>query len=352
MQLQSRIRYDSEYAALSARRPAAAHAHYFPGNRNNLTHTDPVERYAYWWHRRVHFRHTAVSPHDHDYYEVVLVCSGRATHVLESGEYPIQSGSVLVIPPRVCHAYEDLDHLFIINLYYITEWLADDLKTLWQEPGLVHLFLAQALFQHGAFTAVPRFHLAPEELSMCLQELREIREERERPNPSALLIKAALLKTLVRMSAAYMREAPTLAHASFRPEVWLALDEVETCIASSTPFNVAAMARRSGISPEHLVRLFKAATGHSLMGYYQRRRVQYGTRMLLRPDVSITDIAHHLGYCDSSHFSRIFARYHGLTPSAYRSMLLTHDGVLSDADPTMPPLTTQQEEASHDMPCR
>jgi AraC family transcriptional regulator len=163
--------------------------------------------------------------------------------------------------------------------------------------------------------------LTQDELHLCLREIGDILDQEAHPNPSLLLAKMAFLKMLARASAAYMRGKPRLLHESFRPEVWMALDEVEGKISGKAKLSVDALAQRCGITPEHLARLFKAATGQSLMAYYQRRRIQYGTRMLLRPDVTVTEVAHHLGYCDSSHFNRLFTRYHGVSPSVYRDML-------------------------------
>lgn len=49
---------------------------------------------------------TATNPqirHTHDFYEVMLVQTGEAIFVYESGEYPIFEGSIVIVPPRIKH---------------------------------------------------------------------------------------------------------------------------------------------------------------------------------------------------------------------------------------------------------
>ena len=41
-------------------------------------------------------------------------------------------------------------------------------------------------------------------------------------------------------------------------------------------------------------------------------------RLLRETDENATDIAMRLGFSSSQHFSRLFRRYNGLTPSDYR----------------------------------
>ena len=47
-------------------------------------------------------------------------------------------------------------------------------------------------------------------------------------------------------------------------------------------------------------------------------RFDAATKLLQDPEMSVTDVAHNLGYSDSSHFSRAFRRLAGVSPRAYR----------------------------------
>ena len=52
-------------------------------------------------------------------------------------------------------------------------------------------------------------------------------------------------------------------------------------------------------------------------------RVEFARRELAVSEAPLGDIAAAAGFCDQSHFSRLFKRYIGLTPAEYRLTLQT-----------------------------
>lgn len=85
------------------------------------------------------------------------------------------------------------------------------------------------------------------------------------------------------------------------------------------PFDLGELADAVGMSAFHFSRLFKRATGLSPSHFFIRLRVAEARRLLQETDASIIDVALAVGYSSHSHFSRIFRRETGLAPSAYRS---------------------------------
>ena len=88
-------------------------------------------------------------PHTHAHFEISIIREGRAKHRTVFGTDELGPGTVLVLAPGMTHAIYGLEGLHQTNLYYLTEWLADDLMAHWREIGLVPLFLAAALFRRG-----------------------------------------------------------------------------------------------------------------------------------------------------------------------------------------------------------
>ena len=54
------------------------------------------------------------------------------------------------------------------------------------------------------------------------------------------------------------------------------------------------------------------------MAYLQKLRIQQALLLLVDPDLSITEIAHSVGYSDSSYFARVFKQEVGESPKVYR----------------------------------
>lgn len=78
------------------------------------------------------------------------------------------------------------------------------------------------------------------------------------------------------------------------------------------------IAAHVGLSPEYVSRLFKQETGVNLVSYLQTVRLSTACDWLTHSGLSISEIAARLGYDNFAYFSKIFKKYTGLTPSAYR----------------------------------
>ncbi len=260
----------------------------------------------------------AIRPHDHAYHEICLITAGSAVHQTAGGHETIQRLNAIVVPPGAVHGFQRSGDLSVVNVYYLAEWLAADLGLLWDEPGLVPLFLSRNLVGPVAGEAVASFRLTEAELAAIATELHDIDAELSAAATSAVILRAAFLKVLARLARACSRTVPWA--GSFRPEVWAVIHQIEKLIPAGEPFDAAALADRAGLSPDYLGKLFNTAMGRSMSDYYQARRVQYACRLLLDRQHPVTDIAMELGYSDTAHFSRMFKRYRGLSPRDYRAM--------------------------------
>jgi AraC-like DNA-binding protein len=254
-----------------------------------------------------------IDPHDHDYYEVSFVRRGKARHLTAEGVQTLSPGSVVIVPPGGVHGFAGASGMEVINLYYLAEWIAAGWREQWAERGLVPLFLAQALFRRPRPPKPAVLQLTARDAAVIEAELEDIREELARAQPSQLLLKAALLKVLVRLS-----RAATAERDEFPEMVWSVIEEIETAVDNARMFDLHALLRRWPVTPDHGSRRFRQVAGLSPQEYYQRRRIQRACALLLDPANSATRVALELGFADAAHFSRLFRRHMGLGPRDYR----------------------------------
>ncbi|MFW5734139.1 MAG: helix-turn-helix domain-containing protein [Oceanidesulfovibrio sp.] len=80
------------------------------------------------------------------------------------------------------------------------------------------------------------------------------------------------------------------------------------------------LATHAGMSPFHLVRVFRDRHGLTPHAYLVQMRVRRA-KTLLRTPMRLADIAAAVGFADQSHLTRQFKRQFGVTPGAYRNFL-------------------------------
>lgn len=78
------------------------------------------------------------------------------------------------------------------------------------------------------------------------------------------------------------------------------------------------VAKRVGISPSRLSHLLKEETGESFSDIVKRYRMEQARDILLSSDKSISNVALQTGYCDQSHFTKVFQKYFSVSPMEYR----------------------------------
>jgi AraC-like DNA-binding protein len=84
------------------------------------------------------------------------------------------------------------------------------------------------------------------------------------------------------------------------------------------PLRRAEIAASVRLSEPHLGRLFLAVTGRSVVDRLTEIRIEHAKALLRESTQSVTQIAGEVGLSSFSHFSYMFRRLVGVSPSAYR----------------------------------
>lgn len=78
------------------------------------------------------------------------------------------------------------------------------------------------------------------------------------------------------------------------------------------------VSERAFVSAGYLSTLFKERTGKNFSDYVIETRIEEAKRLLRDPSLNICGIAERVGYADQRHFSKVFQKMVGVTPTAYR----------------------------------
>ncbi|MGP3913475.1 helix-turn-helix domain-containing protein [Nonomuraea sp. 10N515B] len=96
-----------------------------------------------------------------------------------------------------------------------------------------------------------------------------------------------------------------------------AIEHIEADLAA--PLSVPGIARAAGVSHNHLTRLFRAHTGHTVVGYIRRRRLARALHLLRESTLAIPAIAAAVGIPDLQAFNKACRRELGASPRALRA---------------------------------
>lgn len=99
-----------------------------------------------------------------------------------------------------------------------------------------------------------------------------------------------------------------------------ALQMIREAIESDTPtsrLSPTEIAKPLGISASHLSRTLRQVTGFTFERLVMEYRVDYAKKLLLNPELNVSQVAEQSGFCDSGYFARVFRRVAGCSPREF-----------------------------------
>src|SRR5690554_4218669 len=98
-------------------------------------------------------------------------------------------------------------------------------------------------------------------------------------------------------------------------------DHLDHCIRTTE------LASLLGLSVSHFSHAFKQTTKMTPLTYVTAKRLEAARQYMVCSTLSLSDIALSHGFCDQSHFCRVFRRETGLSPQTWRKL---HTDVLAE----------------------
>lgn len=86
---------------------------------------------------------------------------------------------------------------------------------------------------------------------------------------------------------------------------------------SNPDFNVEELTEDVGISRAQLHRKMKEITGISTGEFIRNLRLKQAARLIREGQINITQVAYNIGFNNQTHFSTVFKRHFGMSPSEY-----------------------------------
>ena len=241
--------------------------------------------------------------HFHDYCEFLLPLTSPGNIFVNDQVYPLRRGTLYLIGENTLHRTIATG----FHARYVLHISPKALSAL-STPQTDFSRMAQASFLRAE---VPGGQLVS--LTERFQALE--RNKNDGSFGSDVQQTIALLELLIQ--AAPLLNAAT-AGESVRSKDFLRVSPILDYIRDhlSEPLTLDAIAGQFYLSKHYLCRIFKAATGFSVMEYIIYSRVLHA-RQLLREGVSVQQAGELSGFSDNSHFIRTFGHLTGTSPGRY-----------------------------------
>jgi AraC-like DNA-binding protein len=249
---------------------------------------------------RTWYRTQSFARHTHPYFTVGIMLRGVGTLWSAGVTSTLRPGDVVLIPPGEVHTGGLDDRGGVLS------YLALHI------PAALVGAAAQGQFTLANFgTRI----LADAEIAPTLRQIDAAIDSRA----ESLAVEGDILSAIdfVARYGAGLSDGIEPARRGEPEFVRLARSAIDDCYADSGRVSLHALAALAGVSPFHLAREFKRASGLAPHQYVIQTRIHHAAR-LLAGGLAISDVAATVGFADQSHLTTHFKRHVGVTPATWR----------------------------------
>lgn len=240
-----------------------------------------------------------IGPRTTPFHYLIFVLEGEGTFIQNGHRYSLRSRDAFCLYPQVTHEYwsDPKESLHKIFIAFDGKHAADLLARIGLTPDAPH--------RSGVLT--------PETAS----GMRAFMEEVRKPQGGA-----SDLGRLTRFLGLFDRIAKSPATRVLQPDSatpWLQKGKEYMDIHFAGGITVEGVSSHAGVDRTHFAKQFRKAYGLSPVQYIQRLKMNQAKRLLVQTPLTLTEVAHSVGYPDLFSFSKAFKKQVGLPPNRYRT---------------------------------
>lgn len=261
---------------------------------------------------RHHTRFIHFPEHRHDYVEVVYMCSGETTHIVNGKKIILKQGELLFLSQSVTHEVcraEETD--IAVNFIVLPDFFTSSIAFIGEEETPLRRFLIDCLCGQNTGPRYLHFCISEEKPIQNLIEnllwslLRETPNKRKTSQMTMTLLFLQLLGHTEKLVTDGQEESAVLRMLRY----------VETNYRGGS---LTELSEKLYYDVSWLSREIKRQTGKTYTQIVQEKRLAQAAFLLKNTDRNVSDISIAVGYENISYFHRIFTAAYGKSPKKYR----------------------------------
>lgn len=254
--------------------------------------------------------------HDHDYYEFVVITDGKVTHKLNNRTTLATKGMLFLIKPNDFHQFIPYHNS---NIKYINFWVS---VSALQE-------LSNAIWREDLSKTINEFEfsrdlfLPQKDFESILNLINRLSQFPLQSQNRYALIKSIVIELLLFLLQEFNMQKLLTETQSY--PVWLNAFLSNLHDPKVFTLKLQDIYPLAPYSRPMLNIYFKKYMGTTLIAYITQLKINHACTLLQFSDFTPLEISNQLCYDSLSHFNRIFKKFTGLSPIAYRKKVLNQN---------------------------
>ena len=266
---------------------------------------------------RPHTRFVNFPKHKHNYVEVIYMCQGTTTHILNGSKVILEAGDLLFLNQNAEQEILPAGEQDIAVNFIVLPQFFDEAFSMAGTDNVLSRFLLGELYTGGA--AVSYLHFRVREVLPVQNLVENMVWTLVNRQPGARRINQVTMGLLLLQLMHYTECIDMSRNGSVRsPMVEAALREIEENYHAASLTDVAAAFH---VGLPYLSAEVKRATGSTFKELLLHKRLDKAARLLRETRLTIQEVCAEVGYDNTSYFHRVFRRRYGKSPKEYRSEL-------------------------------
>ena len=261
---------------------------------------------------RPHTRFIHFPEHTHDYVEVVYMCSGQTTHLVNGNQICLNQGELLLMNQCATHEILEASETDLaVNFIILPEFFNTVLFYVGEKETPLRRFLVDCLCSQNSGARFLHFKVAQIVPIQNLIENLLFTFLQEAPNKRKMNEVTMVLLFMQLMDHTDVLHTSDLEQTA----IFKVLSYIESHYASGSLSELAEILHYNLYS---LSREIKQKTGKNYTELVQEKRLAQAAFLLKNTDQNVDSIGNAVGYENMGYFHRIFKEAFGVSPRNYR----------------------------------
>ena len=255
--------------------------------------------------------------HAHNFFELVFIQSGKGIHKINESSFEYNEGDVFLLTPNDEHEFTVKNRTlfgylkFTEQLFLEKAELVSDFK--WRKK--IDAIILRANSVSGS---IIKFDQDKESVFQLFKLINKEFKTQSTYSRSVLL---ELFGALLMIISRNISNNNLTISFTEKDKVNEILTYVRQNVLDKKKIKISVIAGEFNMSSNYVSVFIKKHAGISIQSYVMQTKIKMAERLLKQTNLNFSEVSQKLGFTDSSHFTKIFKKYKGVTPKYFRKTI-------------------------------